>query len=213
MGGAGSQQEPALAYPHRIMFIRHGETDFNAEGRLQGQQDTPLNGKGREQASAVGRALAKCFRADLERLEAENAFHCSPLSRVRETLELARAAMGYEPSRYALADGLKELSFGAWEGSTWAEIEARDPVGVAEREKDKWRFTPPGGESYATLAERLSAWLAEQRGALFVASHGGVARAFMYLLGGLDEQKAPSVNIFQGRALVFEPGGQFRWVG
>ncbi len=87
-------------YPFRILFIRHGETAFNAEGRLQGQQDTPLNGKGREQASAVGGTLAKFFRAEVDRLDAEAAFHCSPLARVRETLERARAAMGLEPTRY-----------------------------------------------------------------------------------------------------------------
>jgi probable phosphoglycerate mutase len=202
-----------VIYPYRILFIRHGETDYNAEGRLQGQRDTPLNGKGREQASAVGRTLAKLLRADLDRLEAANAFRASPLLRVRQTLELARAAMGFEPTRYELNDGLKELSFGDWEGSTWPEIEARDPAGLAARERDKWRFTPPNGESYATLSERLLVWLSQQEGDLFVASHGGVARALMYLLAGVEEETAASANIYQGRALAFEPGAKFRWVG
>ena len=201
-----------MHYPYRILFIRHGETDYNADGRLQGQQDIPLNGKGREQASAVGRMLAKGFRADLDRLEAAGAFRASPLLRVRDTLELARAAMGLEPTRYTLSDRLKELTFGDWEGFTWAEIEARDPAGAAARERDKWRFTPPNGESYARLAERIAAWLSEQNGDLFIASHGGVARAMMYLLAGVDEKTAPNANIWQGRALAFE-AGKFRWIG
>jgi broad specificity phosphatase PhoE len=200
-------------YPYRILFIRHGETDYNAEGRLQGQRDIPLNGRGREQASSVGRTLAKRSREELDALEAAQAFQSSPLLRVRQTLELARAAMGFEPTRYRINEGLKELTFGDWEGYTWPEIEARDPRGAAARERDKWRFTPPNGESYATLAERLSVWLSEQNSDLFVASHGGVARALMYLLGGVDEDTAANANIFQGRALVFAPGARFQWVG
>ena len=117
-------------YPYRIIFIRHGETDYNAEGRLQGQRDIPLNGRGRAQASAVGPSLAKRLRADLDRLDTANAFYASPLHRTRETMELARAGMGFEPKRYALADELKELTFGAWEGLTWNEVEARDPAGA-----------------------------------------------------------------------------------
>jgi probable phosphoglycerate mutase len=213
MGRAGEHSEPAVNYPHRILFIRHGETDYNAEGRLQGQLDIALNGKGREQASSVGRTLAKRLRAEIDRLEAANAFRASPLLRVRETLELARAAMGLEPTRYGLDDGLKELTFGDWEGFTWPEIEAIDPAGAAAREREKWRFVPPNGESYADLAERIAIWLSQQSSDLFVASHGGVARALMYLLGGVDEDTAANANIFQGRALVFEPGAKFRWVG
>ncbi len=60
-----------------------------------------------------------------------------------------------------------ELTFGEWEGLTWAEVEARDAAGVMAREKDKWTFAPPGGESYAELAERLSAWLVRQQATCF----------------------------------------------
>jgi len=200
-------------YPYRIVFIRHGETDYNAEGRLQGQRDIPLNGRGRAQASAVGSSLAKRLRAELDRLEAANAFCASPLDRTRATMELARAGMGFEPQRYALVDELKELTFGDWEGLTWSEVEARDPAGAHRREQDKWGFVPPDGESYAMLAQRVAGWLATRQGDLFLASHGGVARALMHLLGGLDPQKAANAPIHQGRALVFEPEGRFAWVG
>jgi probable phosphoglycerate mutase len=200
-------------YLYRIVFIRHGETDWNAEGRLQGQRDQPLNGRGRAQASAVGRMLAKRMRAEIDRLEAADAFVASPLIRTRETMELARAAMGLEPKRYRVFDELKELTFGEWEGLTWEEVAAIDAKAERERQKDKWRYTPPGGESYAALAERIAAWLATRRGDMFVASHGGVARALMYLLGGLDPQRAPNADVPQGRALVLEPDGRFSWVG
>ncbi len=197
---------------HRLLFIRHGETDWNREGRLQGQRDIPLNPKGREQAAAVGRSLRKLMGAEIDQLEATHAFQCSPLGRTRETMELARAAMALPPGDYALNDALKELTFGDWEGLTWPEVAIRAPGGPEARAADKWNFTPPGGESYAALAERLTPWLKTVREDLFVCSHGGVARALMVLLGGLAPEKAADADIHQGRALLFAEG-RFRWMG
>ncbi len=201
-----------LTFKHRLWFIRHGETEFNREGRLQGQQDTPLNAKGREQASAVGRALRKLAGAEMAALDKAGAFVASPFERTRRTMELARTAMGFAPGSYALDDRLKELTFGAWEGFTWPEIEARDPAGAAARAADKWDFVPPGGESYAGLARRVAPWLEAIEGDLFVASHGGVARALMYLIADMAPEKAAEAPIQQGRAILFE-GGRFEWVG
>jgi broad specificity phosphatase PhoE len=201
-----------IALKHRLWFIRHGETDYNREGRLQGQQDTPLNPKGREQASAVGRALRKLAGAEMAALDAASAFVASPFERTRRTMELARTAMGFDPAAYALDDRLKELTFGEWEGSTWPEIEARDPAGAAARAADKWAFTPPGGESYEDLARRLSPWLETISGDLLVVSHGGVARALLYLIADVAPEKAAEVFVQQGRAILFEDG-RFEWVG
>ena len=201
-----------MAYPFRIVFIRHGETPYNAEGRLQGQQDIPLNGKGRDQAGAVGRMLRKRLGAEIDELEAAHGFVASPLLRTRETMELARAAMGFPPGAYATSEALKELTFGIWEGLTWLEVEHRDPVRAREREADKWNYAPPGGESYAMLTERLKPWLAEQSADRLVASHGGVARALLHLIAGVGEKTAASASIWQGRALVFESGGA-KWLG
>jgi probable phosphoglycerate mutase len=201
-----------LACPHRIWFIRHGETEYNRVGRLQGQQDIPLNPKGREQANAIGRTLRKRAGVELDRLEAAHAFEASPLGRTRETMQLARAAMGFPPADYALRDDLKELTFGDWEGLTWPEVEARYPERAAERAKDKWTFTPPKGESYAALALRLTPWVEGLRQDMFVSSHGGVARTLMQLIGGVAPRIAAEADIFQGRALIFADGG-FRWIG
>jgi len=198
--------------PHQIWFIRHGETECNREGRLQGLQDIGLNPKGREQASAVGRALRKLAGPEIDRLERNHAFLASPLSRTRETMELARAAMRLDPAAYALNDDLKELTFGDWEGLTWPEVKARDPRGAAKRAADKWNFAPPNGESYAALANRLTSWVATIDRDLFVASHGGVARALMYLIAGVAPAVASDVSIYQGRALLFARG-TFCWLG
>ncbi len=200
------------AFPYSILFIRHGETSYNAEGRLQGQRDIPLNAKGREQASAVGRSLKKLMPEHVARLDAAEAFVASPLMRTRETMELARAAMGLRPEQYRLDRTLMELSFGDWEGLTWPEILVRDPVGIAAREADKWNFAPPNGESYAMLCERLRPWLAGLGGDAFIASHGGVARALATLIAGVDPSVASGISIWQGRAIVYEKSG-YRWVG
>jgi broad specificity phosphatase PhoE len=199
-------------FPRRLLFLRHGETAYNAEGRLQGQLDIPLNGKGREQASAVGRTLRKLMGRELDALETASAFVASPLLRTRETMELARAAMGLPPDRYRQAAVLKELGFGDWEGLTWPEIEARDAAGAVRRDADKWNFIPPGGESYEKLSDRLSPWLAGLTGDAFIVSHGGVARALMARIGGVPPDIAASASIWQGRAIVFADG-RFRWVG
>ena len=201
-----------ISFRRRILFIRHGETDYNREGRLQGQQDIPLNPKGREQASSVGRNLRRFAAEEIDRLEAAHAFLSSPLLRTRETMERARAAMGLNPGGYTVRDVLTELTFGDWEGLTWPEVEASDPAGAAARAADKWRFTPPNGESYAALAERLRPWAEGLEGDVFVAAHGGVARALMHLIADLPPLRAAEADIHQGRALVFTEGA-FRWLG
>jgi probable phosphoglycerate mutase len=198
-------------FPHRLIFVRHGETAYNAENRLQGQLDIPLNPRGREQARAVGGTLRSLVGSEIDQLEADQAFFASPLERARETMEIARDAMGLPPSNYQLDPVLKEISFGSWEGLTWREIEARDPKRVSARRKDKWSFVPPEAESYAMLAARLRPWLDGLAGDALVVSHGGVARALMTLIAGIAPAKAAEALIVQGRALCFEHG-KCRWI-
>jgi probable phosphoglycerate mutase len=198
-------------FPYRILFVRHGETAFNAEGRLQGQRDIALNARGRDQARAVGRILRTRVGLEIDRLESAKGFVASPLARARETMELVRTTMGLEPGRYRLDPALMELSFGDWEGLTWAEIAARDPRGVKQRRADKWNFAPPHGESYAMLAERVQAWLVSLKDSTFVAAHGGTARALMTLIAGIPPEAAVDAPIVQGRALLFDKG-QASWI-
>jgi broad specificity phosphatase PhoE len=197
---------------YRILFVRHGETDYNADGRLQGQRDVPLNDRGRAQASAIGCALAKAMPEAIAALDAADAFIASPLVRTLQTMQLARAALGLAPGRYALEPALKELTFGEWEGLTWPQVAKRDPAGARAREADKWNFAPPDGESYAMLAERLQPWLASRQADCFVVSHGGVARALMTLIAGISPSAAENADIWQGKAILFEGGG-FSWIG
>ena len=200
-----------MNFPHRIIFVRHGETAYNAENRLQGQRDVRLNARGRDQARAVGRTLRARIGAEIDRIEAAGAFIASPLLRARETMEIARAAMDLPPKRYRVDAALMELTFGDWEGLTWAEVRARYADAIKARRAAKWDFVPPGGESYAMLAERVAAWLAALVGDAFVVSHGGVARALMTLIAGLPREVAARTPVDQGRAIAFDKG-RYGWI-
>jgi broad specificity phosphatase PhoE len=190
-----------------VYFIRHGETDWNVEGRLQGQTEQPLNQRGFAQSRQVGATLAKLLKG-----QTDLPFISSPMQRTRQTMELMRAAMGLAPDDYTLDRRLIEITFGRWEGSLWKEIQARDPVGAAARDADKWNALPPDGESYAMLTERVRPLIASLTGPTVVVSHGGVARAFMVLLSSTDPLAAAKADIRQGAVLLFE-NGRHRWVG
>ena len=189
-----------------LIFIRHGETDWNAEGRFQGQRDIPLNAHGRSQAQRNGRTLAEQMPE-----AAGFDFVASPLERTRQTMEIARSAMGLVPSGYRLDPILKEITFGRWEGYTAPELMQRWPDLVAERDVDKWGFQPPQGESYAMLSERIATWLASVTKDTVVVSHGGVCRVLRGLLLGLDTDQTPNLDVPQDRVLVWD-GHETRWI-
>lgn len=191
--------------PPPFLFIRHGETDWNVEGRLQGGRDIPMNARGRAQAAAAGRRLATLLLGADRRPEAAR-FVASPLGRTRDTAERVRIALGLPAGDYALDPRLQEFSFGSWEGMTWDEVKRHDPILLKARRRDKWRFVPPGGESYEQLAARVRPWLATVTDHLVVVSHGGVARALMVLVGGVSEPAAAEADILQGRILRFADG-------
>jgi broad specificity phosphatase PhoE len=185
-----------------LYYIRHGETDWNVEGRLQGRQDIPLNARGRAQASHCGDVLRDLFaRDDIDPASLD--YVSSPLGRACRTMELARTAMGLVADGYRLVDELTEISFGAWESFTIAELRARNPEGVAAREHDKWHFLPPGGENYETVAARMGAWYASLTRDTVATAHGGTARGLMASLGIAKPAAAPLIDIEQGVVYVF----------
>jgi broad specificity phosphatase PhoE len=191
--------------PRQLYFVRHGETDWNAERRLQGQLDIPLNDLGRRQSVRCGDILRGLFAAG-GRTADDFAFMSSPLLRARATMEIVRAGLGLVPRDYATDARLAEMSFGRWEGLTYQEITALDRAVLANRERDKWNFRPPDGESYAQLFSRVRNWHAGVTGDAVVAAHGGVARALMVVFGIRTPAEAPLGDIAQGVVYEFAPG-------
>lgn len=195
---------------HRLIFLRHGETDWNAEGRLQGQQDIDLNPNGLEQSARAALKVKKLLQR--LRLESERVrFIASPLSRTRKTMQIVRTHMGLSEQDYQTDPRLKELSFGHWEGLTWPDVQHQAPHQAHARETDKWGFVPPNGESYAMLAERVRPWLETIDQDSFVVAHGGIARVLFVLLAGMPVERAPLIQIWQDRLILFE-AGRFDWI-
>jgi broad specificity phosphatase PhoE len=180
-----------------LYFVRHGETDWNAERRYQGQTDVPLNERGRMQSRRNGEAL----RAFLPGI-ADADFVASPLNRAQETMQILRASLGVDPSGYRVDSRLVELSYGSWEGQLQADLPHTDPLGLADRQLDPFRWRPVGGESYADLLRRTIDWIDTLERDTVVASHGGVSRCLRAHLLGLDPATIPDLECPQDQVLV-----------
>jgi probable phosphoglycerate mutase len=180
-----------------LIFLRHGETDWNRELRFQGQRDIPMNERGRRQAARNGRALSGILAAGEWRLVS------SPLQRSVETMRIALAAAGQAERSFATDPVLMEAHYGDWEGLTLMEIEQRRPQEAQARERDKWGYAPPNGESYAMLSARVAAWLKTLAAPTFMVAHGGVLRALLYHLAGLPAHDAPHLAVPQDRVILF----------
>jgi broad specificity phosphatase PhoE len=189
-----------------IYYIRHGQTEWNALGRLQGVQDIPLNDLGREQSVHAGYILADLFRRDGESASSIG-FVASPLGRARQTMELVRGVLKLPLSGYAIDDRLREIGYGEWEGSTLAEMQAKDPDLFARRQIEKWTVAPPGGETYVAVQARVTDWFRGLTGDTVVAAHGGTLRALMVVLGLETPESAADLPIEQGVVYVFRNGG------
>jgi probable phosphoglycerate mutase len=184
-----------------VYFVRHGETAWNAEFRLQGQADTDMTANGRAQAARNGRKLAELIDnpADFD-------FVSSPLKRTRETMELVRAGMKLPPADYSLDPRLIEVHFGDWQGFTMAELEARYPGSTAVRLFDKWGCVPPGtgAESYAMLLARVRPWFEALSRPTVCVTHGGVIRTIFRLAANMPANEAAALDVAQDRVLRLE---------
>src|SRR6516164_2401395 len=193
-----------------LYYVRHGETDFNSQGRLQGRRDTVLNAHGRRQAAECGLLLGDLFVRDRRRTQ-DFKYVSSPLKRARKTMEIVRATLGLEAHDYQVDARLIEIAYGEWEGLTLHEIETRNASVLSARERDKWDFAPPGGESYRELADRTGSWYSSLTADTVVAAHDGGVRALMAISNIVSEEEATHAQIAQGVVYVFANGKMSRY--
>lgn len=191
-----------------IYFVRHGQTDWNAEQRFQGQRDIPINITGRQQASRNGSVL-KSLLKEPPALE----YVASPMSRTRETMEIIRGEMGLEEQGYRTDARLLELNYGDWEGITLQEMQRSHGSLSEARNSNKWDFVPPGenSESYAMQAERFAPWLDEVAHPTVCVTHGGIMRCLWKIVGGMSAEEAGLVTIPQDKILKMQTD-QLEWV-
>jgi broad specificity phosphatase PhoE len=142
---------------HPLYMLRHGETVWNTDRRMQGTKDSALTDMGRRQARSVGRAL----KAELALAAGPTVFWRSPLGRVRETADIVGRELGIAPGEWRIDERLRELSYGEWEGQNWKEIEAHRPNALFDWKADPHGFCPPGGETHHELRRRSMEFLTE----------------------------------------------------
>jgi probable phosphoglycerate mutase len=178
-----------------ILLARHGETDWNRQGRFQGHADPPLNETGRAQAAELAAELEGVGLA---------AVYSSPLGRALETAQLVAAEHGLEP---VAVDALREVDVGSWEGLTRAEVEARFPEQLA-----RWLDYDQGwedGESYEEMGRRVVAALLELAAAhegerILGVTHGGPIRAAFAFAGGTSHADARQLGPTIGNVFLTE---------
>jgi probable phosphoglycerate mutase len=168
-----------------LYMLRHGETAWNTERRMQGTRNSDLTARGHTQAVAMGRTL----KAELAREPGPTLFLRSPLGRTRETSLIVSRELGLDPAEWREDPRLAELSYGQWEGSSWPEIEAHTPGALNDWKADPESYRPPGGETHADLRARSAAMLADiiaSNTRTVVVSHGVSGAVLRGLNLGLD---------------------------
>lgn len=158
-------------------FVRHGETKWNAEQRVQGHTDVPLHDAGRAQIAKTAARLAS-VRFD--------AVYASDLSRARETANIIVEANAAGPQEVRIDPLLREVSFGEFEGMTWDEIANVESERLSRGQRDL-DYSPRGGESYRALLDRLGEFAEglhsrHSHEDVLVVGHGGALRALIVRL-------------------------------
>lgn len=193
----------------RLFIARHGETVFNAAGRMQGDaMDTPLTRAGFAQADAMGEGLRR-FLGDGPR---PPHLWASPYGRALQTLAIVCEHIGADWHQARRDQRLSEINVGGWGGRTYGEIiEAQGEI--LDRSHGLFSVRPPQGEWYDEIAARLTSWLDEhggEEGDKLIIMHGMSSRVLRGLLTGMDVEPrwsapiAPSLT--QGSMVMIEQG-------
>jgi broad specificity phosphatase PhoE len=182
-----------------IYFVRHGETDWNKQGLIQGSVDTDLNAQGVEQVHAVANALLQ-IRQELFGFD----YVCSPQKRAQHTMRVITSTLGVSMDEVKTEPRVRELGFGVWEGKPFWEIKD-SPVYPADQE-GKFFWRPEGGESYEDGVARVDDWLSTVSQPTLVVAHGAVGRCLMGYVAGLDPASIVSLKTPQGCYCKLENG-------
>jgi probable phosphoglycerate mutase len=166
-----------------IYLIRHGQTRWNRDGRIQGQLDSELTDLGVEQAHAVGRLL-RGHVVGQSSVEIES----SPTGRALATARIVANEVGLDVTAIRMTQLLAERHMGRWAGLTLDEVERAYPTIDVRRTIDDPAFVPPGGESFDALAARARSWLAGGRAAAvtIAVTHGLIGRTIRGAYQGLS---------------------------
>ncbi len=189
--------------PPSLLLIRHGETQWNKEGRLQGQQDTPLSLTGIRQCQAV----ADNVKGILQSFE-QHHYWMSPLARTQQTASICAAVWGVPFRRFQRDPALMERHYGKWEGHTLSEVAEHMTAEYLAFQTDRWHYASPGGESLAQVYQRAQQWLTvlPSDGLHIVVSHSGCLAALHSLYCQTDKQQTANLEIVQTSSILLHQG-------
>jgi len=187
-----------FAWPECVYVLRHGQTDWNVEHRLQGHSDIPLNSVGKQQARVLGEKL----RGELGPSAGAFEYYSSPLVRAHDTMRIVMDCLGDAGPSIVIDKRLVELGFGDWEGKTFSELRQIEPVEVENRFKDKWHYRKHNGENYEILWQRVRPFFSSLVRKSVVVCHSGVIRVLLSRLEGraldeLEKQDVPQDKILR----------------
>jgi probable phosphoglycerate mutase len=170
-----------------LFIVRHGQTQWNVDGRMQGRMDSPLTELGKQHATSNGALLRALGGVDL--------LWSSPSGRTTETAHIINS---YTQTRIEYADELMERDCGAWSGLTIAEIENEFPEAWSARSMDPYWHAPPDGENLNDMHARVSRFLEELFGydlhSIGLITHGVMSKVILKFFLGLSEVECTRVR-------------------
>ncbi|ENE9527806.1 histidine phosphatase family protein [Vibrio parahaemolyticus] len=183
----------------RIFVLRHGETEFNADKKLQGHCNSSLTSKGSDQARRVGTTLKQYVENRLFRV------YSSTLGRALQTSQIVCEELNYSYENLNKEPRLKEFSLGEWEQRTIPSLEQEIPNLLAQND---WYLQAPNCETYESVRERLSSWLSDvaHDEDIVVVSHGLTGIVLRGLLLGMDYTQVWQQDLPQDAFFIIEDG-------
>ncbi|EGQ8513401.1 histidine phosphatase family protein [Vibrio parahaemolyticus] len=183
----------------RIFVLRHGETEFNADKKLQGHCNSSLTSKGSDQARRVGTTLKQYVENRPFRV------YSSTLGRALQTSQIVCEELNYSYENLNKESRLKEFSLGEWEQRTIPSLEQEVPNLLAQND---WYLQAPNCETYESVRERLSSWLSDvvHDEDIVVVSHGLTGIVLRGLLLGMDYTQVWQQDLPQDAFFIIEDG-------
>lgn len=187
-----------MDYPD-LYFLRHGETQWNAEGRMQGWLDSPLTPRGREHAAGQGHIL-RAIGLDLKDIN----IWVSPSGRTVETAQHALPGVPFKTDAR-----LREINVGTWQGALLSDLKRDHPQYFDEASPLAWYDLAEGGEGFDRLAERCRSVLADLTGPTLFVTHGITSRMMRCLVLGKGPDRIEDVPGGQGCVHAIKQGETF----
>ncbi len=172
-----------------LWVLRHGETEWNRAGRLQGLLDSPLTKTGMSQARTQGNILKRCA------LTRDTVLVTSPSGRARRTAEIVNETLGL-PVKVETA--FTEIDMGAWQGKTVDALAKAHPELPVSEDPNLWKFTAPGGETIEAMSARVQSGLMRLQGPTVIVTHGVTSRLMRCFALGLSPKALSSLEGGQG---------------